>query len=132
MESERLFYHLYDLKKEEIPGEEKWDLRMEQMEIVPWQSPVEKGGQQTSGQHLSGQPSRHHNRHLPSRQQSSEEERSARMELESDNRREPEPLIPSGDQPSGQESEVELTRVRGEQESRLGATENVQSTKHEL
>ena len=121
MESERLFYHLYDLKKEEIPGEEEWDLRMEQLEIVPWQSPVEKGGQQTSGQHLSGQPSRHHNRHLPSRQQSSEEERSARMELESDNRREPEPLIPSG-----QESEVELTRVRGEQESRLGATENVQ------
>ena len=127
-----MFYHLYDLKKEEIPGEEKWDLRMEQMEIVPWQSPVEKGGQQTSGQHLSGQPSRHHNRHLPSRQQSSEEERSARMELESDNRRESEPLIPSGDQPSGQESDVELTRVRSEQESRLGATENLQSAKHEL
>ena len=50
MERERLFYHLYDLKKEEMPSEEEWEVRMDQLEIGTWQPPMEGVGQQSSGQ----------------------------------------------------------------------------------
>ena len=57
MERERLFYHLYDLKKEEMPSEEEWEVRMEQLEIGTWQPPVDSVGQQSRGQQPSGQQS---------------------------------------------------------------------------
>ena len=56
MERERLFYHLYDLKKEEMPSEEEWEVRIDQLEVGTWQPPSEGVGQQSSGQQPSGQP----------------------------------------------------------------------------
>ena len=58
MERERLFYHLYDLKKEEMPSEEEWEVRIDQLEVGTWQPPLEGIGQQSSGQKPSGQPVR--------------------------------------------------------------------------
>ena len=68
MERERLFYHLYDLKKEEMPSEEEWEVRIDQLEVGTWQPPVEGVGQQSSGQQPVGQQ--------PFGQQSSGQQRS--------------------------------------------------------
>ena len=51
----RVFYHLYDLKKEGIPNEEEWDMRIEQVGLFAWQPPGEKAGGQPGGQLLGGQ-----------------------------------------------------------------------------
>ena len=56
MNSERLFYHLYDLNKEEIPGEEEWEVRMDELELQTWQPRVEGSGQQPNEQPEGQQP----------------------------------------------------------------------------
>ena len=49
-----MFYHLYNLKEEELPSEEEWEVRMEQLEITSWQPTVQEVGQQPSKQEMGG------------------------------------------------------------------------------
>ena len=103
MNSERLFYHLYDLNKEEIPGEEEWEVRMNELELQTWQTPEEGRRQHPTGQ-PHGQP-----KGQPYGQPSGQE-----------------PIgNPSGQEPSGKQP-------LSEQESSLGVTEDSKSTKTEL
>ena len=103
MNSERLFYHLYDLNKEEMPSEEEWEVRMDELELQTWQTPEEGRRQQPSGQ-PHGQP-----KGQPYGQPSGQE-----------------PIgNPSGQEPSGKQP-------LSDQESSLGVTEDSKSTKTEL
>merc|ERR1712130_531448 len=73
MDTERVFYHLYDLKKEGIPNEQEWDMRIEQLEFFDLQPSGGEAGRQLHSEQPIGHQARW--------QQSTEKSQSRKHEL---------------------------------------------------